>query len=54
MPVIEGTVPALRDMPKGCPFHPRCPEAMARCREEPPRTIADGDHQTACWAAGSQ
>ena len=54
MPAIEGTVPALRDMPGGCPFHPRCPEALARCREEPPRTIADGGHRTACWAAGSQ
>jgi peptide/nickel transport system ATP-binding protein len=54
MPAIEGTVPTLRDMPEGCPFHPRCPEAFARCREEPPRMIADGDHQTACWAANPQ
>jgi peptide/nickel transport system ATP-binding protein len=54
MPAIEGTVPALRDMPEGCPFHPRCPEALARCREEPPRMIADGDHQTACWAENPQ
>ncbi|MDR1659276.1 MAG: ABC transporter ATP-binding protein [Desulfovibrio sp.] len=54
MPAIEGTVPALRDMPKGCPFHPRCPEAVTRCREEPPRTIADGVHRTACWAANPQ
>ncbi|MDR3358188.1 MAG: ABC transporter ATP-binding protein [Desulfovibrio sp.] len=51
MPAIDGTVPGLRDMPEGCPFHPRCPDAVARCREEPPRTIADGDRQTACWAA---
>jgi peptide/nickel transport system ATP-binding protein len=54
MPAIEGTVPALRDMPEGCPFHPRCPEAVARCREEPPPTIAGGGHQTACWTADSQ
>jgi oligopeptide/dipeptide ABC transporter ATP-binding protein len=27
--------------PPGCVFHPRCPQAGARCRSEPPRTIRD-------------
>jgi len=50
MPTIEGVVPALRDMPKGCPFHPRCPEATARCREAaPPAGMIVENHRTACW-----
>ena len=35
---IEGTMPRLSDIPPGCAFHPRCPEAMPRCsaiRPEP-------------------
>jgi peptide/nickel transport system ATP-binding protein len=35
---IEGAMPRLSDIPPGCAFHPRCPEAMPRCsaiRPEP-------------------
>ena len=35
---IEGAMPRLSDIPPGCAFHPRCPEAMSRCsaiRPEP-------------------
>ncbi|MGE4565619.1 MAG: oligopeptide/dipeptide ABC transporter ATP-binding protein, partial [Victivallaceae bacterium] len=32
LPSIKGTVPSLLDLPPGCPFHPRCPYALAgRC-----------------------
>ncbi|MBU5583415.1 peptide ABC transporter ATP-binding protein, partial [Enterococcus sp. S181_ASV_20] len=31
---IEGMVPQLNEMPKGCSFHPRCPYAMAICKEK--------------------
>lgn len=34
---IPGLPPSLLDPPLGCPFHPRCPFAMDRCREEAPR-----------------
>ncbi len=34
---IEGEIPSPLDPPRGCHFHPRCPHAMQRCREETPR-----------------
>lgn len=34
--VLEGDVPSPRNPPPGCPFHPRCPQAMDRCRSEAP------------------
>ena len=41
---IEGMVPDLNAMPKGCRFHPRCKYATQRCREEHPNltTLDDG------------
>lgn len=33
---IEGMVPDADEMPKGCHFHPRCPYAVERCRQEAP------------------
>lgn len=33
---IEGEIPSPLDPPSGCHFHPRCPFASARCREEAP------------------
>jgi oligopeptide/dipeptide ABC transporter ATP-binding protein len=34
--VLEGDVPSPEQPPAGCPFHPRCPQAMDRCRSEIP------------------
>ena len=34
---IPGLIPLLRDLPPGCAFHPRCPHAFDRCRDEEPR-----------------
>ncbi|HEY0421979.1 MAG TPA: ABC transporter ATP-binding protein [Rhodopila sp.] len=42
LPIISGTLPHPFNRPPGCPFHPRCPEAMAnRCnlRVPVPREI---------------
>jgi peptide/nickel transport system ATP-binding protein len=36
------------DPPAGCPFHPRCPQAMPRCAAERPALIQMGADQTAC------
>lgn len=33
---IPGNVPSLEAIPSGCPFHDRCPNAMAKCSAETP------------------
>ena len=33
---IQGELPSPMNPPAGCPFHPRCPKAMLRCKEERP------------------
>src|SRR5262249_36777940 len=37
---IPGAVPDPIDRPRGCPFHPRCHRAQARCAAEPPSLAA--------------
>lgn len=34
--VLEGDPPSPAQVPPGCAFHPRCPQALARCREQRP------------------
>jgi oligopeptide/dipeptide ABC transporter ATP-binding protein len=46
---VRGELPSPLDIPGGCPFHPRCPHVMARCRQERPVLRARGDaHAAAC------
>jgi len=33
---VKGEIPSPLEPPPGCHFHPRCPHATARCREEAP------------------
>jgi len=40
---IKGELPSPLDPPPGCPFHPRCPYAMPRCRQELP-VLKERDH----------
>ena len=48
--VIEGTVPDLSELPPGCSFNPRCPEAGSRCRNERPRLLEMGNgRRVCCW-----
>lgn len=50
--VLEGETPDPAQVPSGCRFHPRCPEAFERCpREEPGLVMVDADHAAACWLA---
>lgn len=51
---IPGTVPSPGDLPQGCPFRPRCPEAHERCFKTPPvieSAGADGAREVCCWLA---
>jgi len=51
---IGGQPPDLSAPPLGCAFHPRCPDAIDRCRgEAPPETGTTNGHTVRCWVAGS-
>ncbi len=47
LPVIEGSLPGLERLPRGCIFSERCVERLARCAEERPR-FSGSSHQAAC------
>ncbi len=49
LPVIEGMVPALKDMALGCHFQSRCQLKSDRCRTEIPPYERDGSRHQACW-----
>ena len=54
LPSIKGSVPSLKDIPPGCPFHPRCAHMEpGRCTEggPPPLRSLPGDRQVACVRA---
>ncbi|GHH64080.1 ABC transporter ATP-binding protein [Streptosporangium violaceochromogenes] len=46
---IPGSPPSLVAIPRGCPFHPRCPLAVERCRVRlpEPENVREG-HTVAC------
>ncbi|MCA0920368.1 ABC transporter ATP-binding protein [Pseudooceanicola nanhaiensis] len=49
---MAGEVPSPVSPPAGCSFHPRCPIAFDRCRQErPQRRAAVHDRRVACFAA---
>src|ERR1700722_7339304 len=51
---VGGDVPSPTNQPPGCPFHPRCPLANARCREEVPALIEANGTQVACHAVAER
>src|SRR5262249_50447429 len=54
--VLGGDMPNPEAPPPGCPFHPRCPQAMARCRTELPKPVDIGTpakpHRVDCHLYG--
>jgi len=52
---IPGQPPDLATLPRGCAFHPRCPEAQPRCAiEEPPEVQIHDSWSARCWLAEPQ
>ncbi|KOS69542.1 peptide ABC transporter substrate-binding protein [Lysinibacillus contaminans] len=47
--ILKGDVPSPANPPQGCPFHPRCPQAMAECSLSKPllKEVKSG-HRVAC------
>ena len=47
---ITGTPIDLLNLPKGCPFAPRCDAAMKVCiRQAPEQMVINEDHKASCW-----
>ncbi len=50
--ILKGETPNPIDVPSGCRFHPRCPQAFERCPvDDPVDLVAAGanGHRAACW-----
>jgi len=46
---IKGLMPDPRNLPPGCPFHPRCEEAKSECSSiAPPNVSVGGTHFVSC------
>jgi peptide/nickel transport system ATP-binding protein len=46
---VDGTMPRLDEFPSGCPFNPRCSEAIERCRCQRPDLLPARTSHAACW-----
>ena len=46
---IDGAMPRLNAIPKGCAFNPRCPKVFERCRQERPDLMDAKATRVACW-----
>ena len=51
---LQGDLPSPLNPPSGCPFHPRCPRAEARCESEMPGVSEQpGGHSVRCFLPGT-
>ena len=46
---IDGAMPRLTEIPRGCAFNPRCLQRGQRCLVERPDLMAAGASRAACW-----
>ena len=46
---IDGSMPRLNAIPRGCAFNPRCPKVFDRCLVERPELLDAGATRAACW-----
>jgi oligopeptide/dipeptide ABC transporter ATP-binding protein len=49
LPAIEGQPPIPSEIGKGCPFAPRCTQALPICFEQCPPLTVKGTHRVRCW-----
>lgn len=46
---IDGAMPRLTAIPKGCAFNPRCDKVFDRCYQDRPDLMSAGATRAACW-----
>jgi peptide/nickel transport system ATP-binding protein len=49
MQQIEGAMPRLSSIPRGCAYNPRCPQVFDRCRQDRPELMPAGETRASCW-----
>ncbi len=50
---IDGAMPRLNAIPKGCAYNPRCERVVERCHQDRPDLMSKGATQAACWLGAS-
>ena len=51
---IDGAMPRLNAIPRGCAYNPRCPRVFERCTQERPDLLNAGATRAACWLHDAQ
>ncbi len=49
LPTIPGSPPDQLHPIEGCPFQPRCPFVLPKCKTYPPYASVGPNHRAACW-----
>jgi oligopeptide transport system ATP-binding protein len=51
---IPGNPPNMLNLPKGCKFRDRCPQAFESCKEKPPMQLTEDRHAYRCFLGESE